>query len=129
LSGERYEIIGVVGPNLKIEIDQPPDVYVPFQLDPNRDDNGHYFTVIGRLNPDVTLASANAQLQAGYEAYRKLHAFPNNSNQTGFSGQPLQEALVGGVKTSLLILAGAVSFVLLIACANVANLTLTVTYC
>ncbi len=48
LSGEGYEIIGVVGPSLKIEIDKPPDVYVPFQLDPVRDDNGHYFTVYWR---------------------------------------------------------------------------------
>lgn len=35
LIGELYEIIGVVGPGLKIEIDEPPDVYVPFQLDPD----------------------------------------------------------------------------------------------
>jgi len=62
LSGERYEIIGVVGPNLKIEIDEPPDIYIPFQIDPNKVDNGHYFNVIGRLKPGVTLAVANAQL-------------------------------------------------------------------
>ena len=71
LSGERYEIIGEVGPNLKIEINEPPDVYVPFQLDPDRDDNGHYFTVIGRLKPGVTLAAGNAQLQAGYQEYNR----------------------------------------------------------
>ncbi|HEY1340265.1 MAG TPA: ABC transporter permease, partial [Bryobacteraceae bacterium] len=62
LSGERYEIIGVVGPNLKIEIDQPPDVYIPFQLDPNSPDHGHYFTVMGRMKTGITLAVANAQL-------------------------------------------------------------------
>jgi predicted permease len=124
LSGESYEIIGVVGPNLKIEIDDPPDVYVPFQLDPDRDDNGHYFTVIGRLKPGVTLAAANAQLQAGYQEYHRKHALPFDFPQTGFGAQPLQEAIVAGVRSSLLILVGAVSFVLLIACANVANLLL-----
>jgi len=124
LSGESYEIIGVVGPNLKIEIDQPPDVYVPFQLDPVRDDNGHYFTVIGRLRPGITLAAANGQLQAGFPGYLKAHALPADFPQTGFAAQPLQEAIVGGVKESLLILLGAVGFVLLIACANVANLLL-----
>jgi len=124
LSGERYEIIGVVGPNLKIEIDEPPDVYIPFQLDPERDDNGHYFTVIGRLKADASLAQANAQLQAAYAQYREKHTIPFDYPQTGFAAQPLQDAIVGGVKTSLLILAGAVSFVLLIACANVANLLL-----
>ena len=124
LSGERYEIIGVVGPNLKIEINEPPDVYVPFQLDPDRDDNGHYFTVIGRLKPGVTLAAANAQLQAGYQEYNRKHALPFDFPQIGFGVQPLQDAIVGGVRNSLLILVGAVSFVLLIACANVANLLL-----
>ena len=124
LSGEPYEIIGVVGPNLNIEIDEPPDVYVPFQLDPNRDDNGHYFAVIGRLKPGVTIAAANAQLQAAYPQYRQAHTMPFDFPQTGFSTQPLQDAIVGGVRTSLLILVGAVSFVLLIACANVANLLL-----
>ncbi|MBZ5577039.1 MAG: ABC transporter permease [Acidobacteriia bacterium] len=124
LSSESYEIIGVVGPNLKIEIDRPPDVYVPFQLDPARDDNGHYFTVIGRLKPGVTLAAASAQLQAGYQEYKAAHPVPFDFPQIGFGVQPLQDALVGGVRNSLLILVGAVSFVLLIACANVANLLL-----
>lgn len=124
LSNELYEIIGVVGRNLKIEVDEPPDVYVPFQLDPYADDNGHYFTVIGRLKSGVTLASANTQLQAGYKEYRQEHPIAFDFPQTGFGVQPLQEAIVSGVRQSLLILAGAVSFVLLIACANVANLLL-----
>jgi len=124
LSGELYEIIGVAGPNLKIGIDEPPDVYVPFQLDPVRDDNGHYFAVIGRLKPGVTVAAANAQLQAAYQEYKRTHPIPFDFPQIGFAVEPLQDAIVGGVKNSLLILAGAVTFVLLIACANVANLLL-----
>ena len=109
---------------LKIEIDEPPDVYVPFQLDPYKDDNGHYFKVIGRMKPGVTLAAANAQLQAGFQEYNRKHPLPFDFPQTGFGVQPLQDALVGGVRNSLLIFLGAVSFVLLIACANVANLLL-----
>jgi putative ABC transport system permease protein len=79
LNGERYEIIGVVGADLQngqiaersllsgdIEIDEPPDVYLPFQIDPNSADRGHGFNVAGRLKPGVTLAVANAQVQASY---------------------------------------------------------------
>ena len=124
LSGEIYEIIGVVSPHLDIAIEEPPDLYVPFQLDPYRDDNAHYFTVIGRLKPGVTMAAANAQLQAGYPEYKRMHPVPFDFPQIGFGVQNLREAIVGSVRNSLFILLGAVAFVLLIACANVANLLL-----
>ena len=124
LSGEIYEIIGVVSPRLDIVIEEPPDLYVPFQLDPYRDDNAHYFTVIGRLKPGVTMAAANAQLQAGYPEYKRMHPVPFDFPQIGFGVQNLREAIVGSVRNSLFILLGAVAFVLLIACANVANLLL-----
>ncbi len=136
LNGERYEIIGVAGSNLKngqisemmrgngdVTIEEPPDVYIPFQLDPNSADHGHFFNVAGRLKPGVTLAVANAQLQASYQEYARK--WPDDvRGRAGFRVQPLQDAIVGGVRNSLLILVGAVSFVLLIACANVANLLL-----
>jgi len=136
LNGDRYEIIGVAGSNLKngqisemmrgngdVTIEEPPDVYIPFQLDPNSADHGHFFNVAGRLKPGVTLAVANAQLQASYPEYARK--WPDDvRGRVGFRVQPLQDAIVGGVRNSLLILVGAVSFVLLIACANVANLLL-----
>jgi putative ABC transport system permease protein len=135
LNGDRYEIIGVMGPDLQggqiaersllsgdIEIYEPPDVYLPFQLDPNSNDRGHNFNVAGRLRPGVTIAAANAQLRASYEEYARK--WTDLSPGASFAVQPLQDAIVGGVRNSLLILLGAVSLVLLIACANVANLLL-----
>jgi putative ABC transport system permease protein len=136
LSGEPYEVIGLVGPDLKhgqisetilgngdLEIDEPPDVYIPFQIDPNSAEHGHSFNVIGRLKPGVTLAAANAQLQGSYQEYARK--WPDDViGRAGFRVLPLQDAIVGGVRNSLLILLGAVSFVLLIACANVASLLL-----
>jgi putative ABC transport system permease protein len=93
------------------------------QIDPNSSEHGHFFNVIARLKPGVTLAAANAQLQAGYEEYARK--WPDDvRGRAGFRVHPLQDAIVGGVRNSLLILLGAVSFVLLIACANVANLLL-----
>ena len=134
LNGERYEIIGVAAPiskngqvsemmlgNGDITTEEPPDVYLPFQLDPNSAEQGHYFNVAGRLKPGMTLTEANAQLQASYSEYGRK--WPNDMRgRAGFRVQPLQDAIVRGVRDSLLILLGAVSFVLLIACANVANL-------
>ena len=135
LSGERYEIIGVVGANLNngqiaeqslgsgdIEIDEPPDVYLPFQLDPNSAERGHFFNVAGRLKPGVTLAAANAAVTSQLSGVRPQVA--GCSAGGGVRCQPLQDAIVGGVRNSLLILLGAVGLVLLIACANVANLLL-----
>jgi putative ABC transport system permease protein len=123
LSGSPHEIIGIAGPSLKIEIDQPPDVYVPFKLDPYSTDQGNYFQVAGRLKPGVTLAAADAQLKAATEGFRKN--YPNSLGPKGtFGVQPLGEVLVSGVRTLLWVLLGAVGFVLLIACANVANLLL-----
>jgi predicted permease len=123
LSGIPHEIVGVVGPNLKIEVDQPPDVYVPFRLDPYSTNQGNYFQAAGRLKPGVTLASANEQLKAATEGFRKT--YPNSLPPQGtFGVQPLREVIVSGVRTLLWVLLGAVGFVLLIACANVANLLL-----
>ena len=135
LSGERYEIIGVLGPlqngpiverstlSGDIEINEPPDVYLPFQIDPNSADHGHFFNVAGRLKPGITLAAADAQLQASYPGYARKWVGEDAPGRT-FHIQPLQDVIVGGVQHSLLLILGAVGFVLLIACANVANLLL-----
>src|SRR5215471_17929691 len=123
LSGVLHEIIGVTGPTFKIEIDEPPDVYVPFQLDPNSTDQGHYFTSGGRLKTGVTLGAANAQFKVAAEEFRRKYPNTLGPNQS-FGVEPLREVLVRSVRTLLWVLLGAVSFVLLIACANVANLLL-----
>jgi predicted permease len=95
---------------------------VPFQLDPNSTNQGHYFQVAGRLRPGVTLAQANAQMKIAAAEFQRR--YPVVGAKQGFAVEPLQDRIVHDVKSSLLILTGAVSFVLLIACANVANLLL-----
>jgi putative ABC transport system permease protein len=123
LNGTPHEIIGVVSNDLKIEIDEPPEVYLPFKLDPNTTEQGNYFNVGARLKPGVTLAAANAQLKLLADEYRQRYP-AGIGPQQGFGVERLREVLVRGVRTLLWVLLGAVGFVLLIACANVANLLL-----
>jgi putative ABC transport system permease protein len=124
LSGEPYVVVGVLAPHFDPEDFGPsPQVYMPFQLDPNTSDQGHYFMAAGRLKPGVTLQQAQARLKLSAEEYRRK--FPDALDpENAFSVEPFREALVSNVRPILLVLAGAVTFVLLIACANVANLLL-----
>ena len=123
LNGDSYAIVGVLGDFDFREFGAPPQVWLPFQLPPNTADQGHYFQVAGRLKPGVTLEQARARMQASATEYREKYptALPQGN---AFSVDPVRDVLVRGVRTSLLVLGGAVSFVLLIACANVANLLL-----
>ena len=111
-------------PGFSGEVFDPlPDVWTPFQMDPASTDQSNYFNAAARLKPGVTLAMANAQMQVAAERFRAR--FPNAIGPKGSFGVALlQERMVRNVRTSLLVLVGAVSFVLLIACANVANLLL-----
>lgn len=125
LSGDSYEVVGITSAENRMEANPPIDVYVPFQIDPNSTDQAHTFTAIGRLKPGVTLAMARAQLQLAADEFRRR--YPGNvvlGPRDGFSVQYMRELVVSNVRPSLLVLAAAVGFVLLIACANVANLLL-----
>lgn len=123
LSGEPYVVVGIVGANFDTsELDEAPEVWMPFQLDPKTTDQGHYFEAAGRLKPGVSLAQAQAKLKLSAQDYRRK--FPAYGSKNGFTVTPFQEAFVGDSRPILLVLAAAVGLVLLIACANVANLLL-----
>src|SRR5471032_1033009 len=124
LSGDSYTVIGVLAPSFNsTQFDPFADVWTPFQMDPASTDQAHYFTAAARMKPGVTFAQANTQMQAATEQFKAK--FPSQIGpRAGFGVQLLQERMVRNVRTSLLVLVGAVSFVLLIACANVANLLL-----
>ncbi|MGA8027232.1 MAG: ABC transporter permease [Bryobacteraceae bacterium] len=123
LGGDPYVVIGIVGPSFNF--DPPSDVWIPFQFDLNTNDQAHYFLAAGRLKPGVTLDQAKAQLKLVANQFRRKYPGEGAMGpRDGFSVQPLQDAIVSDVRSSLLVLIGAVSFVLLIACANVANLLL-----
>jgi predicted permease len=126
IGGEPYTVIGILAPAFDVGQwwgGEPPELWLPFQLDPDSGDQGHYFRAAGRLKPGVTLEQAKAQLQTSTAAFRERFPTALQANQ-GFGVERMQEVLVRNVRPMLLVLAGAVSFVLLIACANVANLLL-----
>lgn len=120
LGGEGYTIVGVLAPNFSFE--PPSDLYLPFQADPNSTNQGHYFRAAARLKPGISLGQAKAALNLAGEEFRRK--FPDFNPKNSFTVEPMQELMVRDVKSALLILLGAVACVLLIACANVANLLL-----
>jgi predicted permease len=122
LSNESYTIVGVLGRSFAT--DPPADLWVPFQIDPNSTNAGHYFYVAGRLKPGVTLTQANAGLKVTADQYRRAHPDDHMDPKDSFGVEALRDSIVAEARNSLFVLLGAVSFVLLIACANVANLLL-----
>jgi predicted permease len=125
LNGAPYVVVGITGAGVETESLQPIDVWVPFQIDPASVDQSHFFSVAARIRPGVTPGTIKAQLQLSTNEFRRR--YPGVSTTlpgTTFIAEPIQDVLDRNIKSSLLILAVAVSFVLLIACANVANLLL-----
>ena len=120
LGGEPYTIVGVLGRDFAT--DPEADIWIPFQFEPNSTNQGHFFLGAAMLKPGVTVAQANAQMKLAYADFRRQ--FPAADAKGGFAVQPLRDSIVRDARTSLLVLLGAVGLVLLIACANVANLLL-----
>jgi predicted permease len=120
LGNEPYTIVGVLGRDFAT--DSQAEIWLPFQFDPNTTNQAHFFRAAAMLKPGVTLVQANAQMKLAWQQY--LRAFPAANPQGGFAVEPLRDAIVGDVRKSLFVLLGAVALVLLIACANVANLLL-----
>ena len=123
LGGDPHVITGVIAGRFDFrDFGPPPDVWVPYQLNPITKDQGHYFNAGARLKPGVSVKEANARLDASAQEFRRK--YPGALDKQSFGVQPLREALVSNVRSSLLVLVYAVVLVLLIACANVANLLL-----
>ena len=121
LGGEPYLVTGVLAATFNS--DPPADIYLPLQADPNSTDQAHYLHSAARLKPGVTLAQAQAAMKVAAEQYKRKFPGAMGPNE-GFTAEPLRDTVIGDVRKSLLILLGAVGMVLLIACANVANLLL-----
>jgi putative ABC transport system permease protein len=121
LDGLSYTLVGILPPDFYIPIHS--EIFVPWPNDwlQRMGRQGRGLGVIGRLKPKVDVEQARAELNI--IAQRIAQAFPQQEGW-GVTIVPLQEALLESIRPALLVLLGAVGFVLLIACANVANLLL-----
>jgi len=120
LGNEQYTVIGVLGRDFVS--DPEADIWLPFQFEPASTNQGHFFQAAGMLKPGITVAQANAQMKLAYDQFHRT--YPESDPKGGFIVEPLRDSIVGESRKSLLVLLGAVGLVLLIACANVANLLL-----
>ena len=127
VNGNDTRVTGVMPPGFDVA-DAGVDIWTPAQLDPaNRQNRGnHFLDVVARLAPNTTLEQAQAELAVLVEQWADANPgthVPTPDNHPFFLAG-LQEDLVGDTRPTLFLLLGAVAFVLLIACANVANLLL-----
>ena len=122
LNGNSYSVVGIM-PN-GFEYFGPQDVFLPIQSNPAHPGEGHNWTVLGRLKSEITRDQANAETSLLFEKFRETYPKQVLKDEA-FGVQSWQVNLTWSVRELLWILLAAVGFVLVIACANVANLQLT----
>jgi putative ABC transport system permease protein len=127
MDGIPTRIVGVMPPGFDVH-DQKVQVWLPLTLDPANPGNrgGHFLYLVGRLKDGVTMAQARADLESMLINWTNLnpktHVPDQKTHRLRFDG--LQDDMIGAIRGALWVLQGAVGFVLLIACANLANLLL-----
>ena len=129
LNGASFTVIGVMPPGFKLFLKRwsltgkPAELLVPIRFTPQaRIRSGRFMMAVARLKDGATLAEAQAEMNALASRLEQQHVDFNTG--WGINLVPLHTQLSGSMRTSLLVLLGAVGCVLLIACANVANLLL-----
>jgi predicted permease len=126
IAGKSYSVVGVLAPGARLPSEA--DVWMPLAYDATfsaataQGRRSEFLAVLGRARPGLTSAQVDADLRRlGTELQG---AFPSTNASISFNAKPLRDVILGDVRTPLLVLFGAVACVLLVACANVANLLL-----
>ena len=130
VNGISCTVVGVLPPEFHFdtgdEFDSNPEVLIPLQLSSQPHDRGQNYQFIARLKPGLSFAAAQADAdRVAADFSRAYPDYYQPADAFRMRLRPLQQALVGHVRPILLVLFGAVGFVLLIACVNVANLFLS----
>ncbi len=136
INGQSYEVVGILPKSFALPHEvlptlygpEQPDVFLPFPLGPRAAGVRTHedYNILGKLKPGVSVAQAQAEMDTITARLRRDYpeSYPPNGGLT-FGIVPLLEQVVGDVRRALLVLLISVGFVLLIACANVANLLLS----
>jgi len=126
INGNPYTVVGVMPKDFitpKPDDRTPPELWAPLAADYDKQNRrADYLNVVGRLKTGVMLQQARAEMEAITQ--RLEREYPNSNTGWRPIVMPLHERFVGDIRPALLVLLGAVCFLLLIACANVANLML-----
>ncbi|HEX8775383.1 MAG TPA: ABC transporter permease [Pyrinomonadaceae bacterium] len=125
LNGNQTVVVGIMPPafQLQFPVNTKVEMWMPLRLNPaDAGRKAHYMYVLGRLKPGVSVSQAHAAMNG--IAARLQEQYPETNAEKGANVVSLHKQLVGNVQPYLYLLFGAVGFVLLIACANVANLLL-----
>jgi putative ABC transport system permease protein len=123
LNGYSFSVIGVMPPSFRFpSADDQFWIPIAFTQAEAARRGAHFLQVVARMRPGVTLEQARAEMST--IAARLQQQYPEQNTDLGAAVVPLHEQLVGNIRPALLVLLGAVGFVLLVACANVANLLL-----
>jgi predicted permease len=131
IDGVPTRVVGIMPPGYDIH-DERIEVFLPLTIDPKSFANNrgsHFLYLVGRLKDGVTPGQAQADLDSMIDQWRTLSGNKHSPTRTGafihmLQMQPMKTDMVGSIGTALWVLQGAVGFVLLIACANLANLIL-----
>jgi putative ABC transport system permease protein len=123
LDDEWFTVVGIMPEAFQFPVNAGTDVWIPLRFTPQEQElrGAHFLTVVGRLRPGVTAEAAQSDLQSVARGYVALKLEDEGRSVRVL---PLRESIVRWARPVLLTLTGAVAFVLLIACANVANLQL-----
>jgi putative ABC transport system permease protein len=126
ISGRTHTVIGVMPAGWKFPLDVEQSEYIsalePLVASQVTQRGSSFLRIVGRMKPGVTIKAAESELRAISE--RLQQQYPDTNTNRSVALVPLLEDIVGDVRPALLMLLGAVALVLLIACANVANLLL-----
>ena len=123
INGKDYTVVGVMPPDFRSG--EKVDLLVPMRTNPASREEGHNYTVLARLKPSVSQAQAAADMKLVFASFKDAYPKMIWRQEEGIRVEPYLASLTAQARPLLLIMLGAVGFVLLIACANVANLQLT----